>query len=45
MKNILVLQVIFKRDLEYCKDEMIELSRAISQKFKRAMSCCRFHGH
>ena len=41
MKNVLVLQVIFKRDLEYCKDELMAISRAVANKFKRAMHASR----
>ena len=39
--NVLVLQVIFKRDLDYCKDELIAISRAVANKFKRAMHTSR----
>lgn len=41
MKNVLVLQVIFKWDLEHCKNEIGAINRAIAQKFKRAMHASR----
>lgn len=41
MKQVLVLQIMFKRDLEYCADELRVIHRAIAQTYKRAMHTSR----
>lgn len=41
MKHVLILQIMFKRDLEYCENELRIIQRAIAQTYKRAMHTSR----